>query len=276
MNFLRFLLTSIAGASACGPLLAAPPSSAPKPADAEDTEINLENDKTAHCTRLRIENEFIDYKSGDALNTLTYSGSYAVGFKGRKEWQLTLDWPLVHYHAGGGSTYASATGMGDLQLALTHTFENIWNVRWSLGLKTQLDTAMQSQLGDGMYVLSPLAAASWRLNSRVKLMATFQYNHSVAEREGVTSRRTFDFKPGVEFDLHGRWYAYVEYAGKRDFSGGVGGGRFRNLVGSSVKFELGSAWGSNEQWVFALRYEMPLMESSRRGTYVAGVTYRFK
>jgi hypothetical protein len=69
---------------------------------------------------------------------VTYSGSYAVGFRGRKDWQLTLDWPLVYYHAGSASTTASATGMGDLELTLTHAFETSRKVRWSLGMKTRL------------------------------------------------------------------------------------------------------------------------------------------
>jgi hypothetical protein len=276
MKFIRLLFSSLAGVLACGALIAAPPPSAPKPADTEEAEINIENDRTSHRTRIRIENEFIDYTSGDALNSLTYSGSYAIGLHGRKDWQLTIDWPLVHYHAGPSSTTASATGMGDVELTFDHAFETSGKLRWNVGMKVRLDTAMEPQLGDGMYVLSPRAAVSWRLNPRVKLMAALQYNQSISEREGVIQRKTLDFKPGVEFDFPGRWYGYIEYAPKWDFAKGNNVGSFRNFAGSSLKFELGCAWGPDDRLVFTARYEMPLTESSRRGTYVFGVSYRFK
>jgi hypothetical protein len=275
MNPFQILIASIGGTLACGDLIAAPPQSSPSPGDIEG-ELNVENDRTLQRTRMRLENEFIDYESGDSLNTLTYSGGIAFGFRGRKEWQLTLDWPLVAYRAGPSSTVGSATGMGDLEATFTRAFETRWKVRWSLGMKTRFATAMESQLGDGMYVLSPLAAGSWRLNPWVKLLATFQYNYSVAEREGVGKRRTLDFKPGVEFDLPGRWYGYVEYAAKRDFASGGSGGALGYIAGASLKFEIGSAWGRDDRLVLIARYEMPLAESSRRGTYVLGVSYRFK
>jgi len=127
-----------------------------------------------------------------------------------------------------------------------------------------------------MYVLSPQAGFSWRLSPRAKLSAALQYNQSVSEREGVGQRKTLDFKPGLEFDFPGRWYGYVEYAPKWDFTKGNRIGSFENFAGSSLKFELGSAWGKDDRLVVALRYELPLTESSRRGTYVLGVTYRFK
>lgn len=275
MKFFRVMTASLGAALGCGGLVAAPPQSSPAPANTEG-ELNVENDRTIQRTRIRLENEFIDYKSGDSLNTLTHSGGIAFGFRGRKEWQLTVDWPLVSYHAGPSSSAGSATGMGDMEATFTGAFQTRWKVRWTLGMKTRFDTAMESQLGDGMYVLSPLAAGSWRLNPWVKLLATFQYNYSIAEREGVAIRRTLDFKPGVEFNLPQRWYGYVEYSAKRDFVNKGSGGSLGYIAGSSVKFEIGSAWGRDDRLVLAARYELPLAESSRRGTYVLGVTYRFK
>jgi len=256
--------------------IGAPPPSAPTSDSTEGSEVNLENDKTSNRTRIRIENEFIDYTDGESRNTLTYSASYAVGFRERKEWQLTIDWPLVSYHAAPGSTLQSATGMGDVVLTLNHAFESSKAVRWNIGMKAQLDTARKLGIGDGMYVLSPFAGFSWRFCPSAKLTASLQYNQSVATREGVNERQTFEFKPGMEINLHGRWYGYVEYAPKWDFANGTGVGAFNNFAGSSVKFELGSAWGKDDRLVAALRYELPLTESSRRGTYVLGVTYRFK
>jgi hypothetical protein len=240
------------------------------------TEVNLENDKTSNRTRVRLENEFIDYKDGESRNTLTYSGSYAVGFRGRKDWQLTLDWPLVSYHAAPGSGLESATGMGDLKLTLNHAFETSRKIRWNIGLEAQFDTARKLGLGDGMYVLSPFAGFSWRFCERAKLTASFKYNQSVATRDGVGERQTFEFKPGLEVNLPERWYAYVEYAPRWDGTKGATVGSFNNFAGSSLKFEVGRAWDRDERLVVALRYELPLTESSREGTYLLGLTYRFK
>jgi hypothetical protein len=275
MNPFRILVAPIASVLACCGLMAAPPQPLSDSADT-DGELNVENDRTLQRTRIRLENEYIDYKSGDSLNTFTQSGGISYGSRERKLWQLTLDLPLVTYHAGPSSKVGSATGIGDVETTFTRAFETKRNVRWSLGMKTRFDTAMESQLGDGMYVLSPLAAGSWRLNDWMKLLVAFQYNYSVAEREGVGMRRTLDLKPGVEFDLPRRWYCYVEYAVKRDFANRGGGGTLGYIAKSSVKFELGSAWGRDERLVFIARYELPLTESSRRGTYVLGVSYRFK
>ena len=270
------LFTSIAGTLACSTVNAEPPASTPASDNTEGDELNVENDKTSNRTRIRVENEFIDYTDGESRNTLTYSATYAVGFRDRKDWQLTMEWPLVSYHAAPGMTLQSATGMGDVELTLNHAFESSRNIRWNIGMKAQLDTARKLGIGDGMCVLSPLAGFSWRFCTSAKLTASFQYNQSIATRDGVSERQTFEFKPGVEVNLPGQWYGYIEYAPKWDFAKGRGVGSFENFAGSSVKFELGSACGKDDRLVVALRYELPLTESSRRGTYVLGVTYRFK
>lgn len=257
-------------------LIAAPAQPSPAPEATESDEVNIENDKTSNRTRLRLENEFIDYTDGESRNTLTYSGSYAVGFRGRKDWQFTLDWPLVSYHAAPGSGLQSATGIGDVKLILNHAFESSSKVRWNIGMEAQLDTARKLGLGDGMYVLSPFAGFSWRFCKRAKLTASFKYNQSIATREGVSERQTFELKPGIEINLPGRWYSYVEYAPKWDLAKGESIGAFNSFAGASMKFEVGRSWDRDERLVVAFRYEQPLTESSRQGTYVVGVTYRFK
>jgi hypothetical protein len=255
---------------------AVPPAPSADPEAKEGSEVNLENDRTSNRTRMRREDEFIDYQDGESRNTLTYSGSYAVGFRGRKDWQFTIDWPLVSYHAAANSTLQSATGLGDVKLTLNHAFESSRKIRWNIGMDLQLDTARKLGLGDGMYVLSPFAGFSWRFCERAKLTASFKYNQSVATKAGVSERQTLEFRPGVEVNLPGRSYGYVEYAPKWDFAQGSSNGSFNKFAGSSLKFELGRSWDRDERLVVAFRYEMPLTESSRSGTYVLGVTYRFK
>ena len=140
----------------------------------------------------------------------------------------------------------------------------------------QLDTAGKLGLGDGMVVVSPFAGFSWRFCERAKFTASMKYNQSVATRGGVSERQTLEFRPGVEVNLPGRWYGFVEYAPKWDFAQGSSNGSYNKFAGSSLKFELGRSWDRDERLVVAVRYEQPLTESSRLGTYVLGITYRFK
>lgn len=92
----------------------------------------------------------------------------------------------------------------------------------------------------------------------------------------MSERQTLEFRPGAEVNFPGRWYGCIEYAPKWDLAKVSGAESLNEFAGASLKFELGRSWDRDEWLVVVVRYEQPLSESSRRGTYVFGVTYRFK
>ena len=88
-------------------------------------------------------------------NTTKLLLSYAFGNATQREWTLQLDLPLVAHRAGDRGGAPDATGFGDIQMRIGHVFDSEGVFRWALGVETQLNTAAQNQLGDGVFRLSP-------------------------------------------------------------------------------------------------------------------------
>jgi hypothetical protein len=103
----------------------------------------------------------------------------------------------------------------------------------------------------------------------VKFQTFIQYNQSVAKDAGVRNQQDLELKPSLEVDLPWECYGYVEWASKWNVE-------HEGDYSAKFKIEIGRAFGSRDQLVAALRYEIPLTESSDQGIYSVGLTYVFK
>jgi hypothetical protein len=274
---IRTLCIACSGALLLGPgatfgTLAATPSDqlqAAEQTSAVAEEIDNGLDPTIIHSRLRIENEFTDRESGASQNKTTFAGTYGFGFNGQNDWRLTLSVPVVAYNTGRTSGPGDATGLGDVELLLGHVFDPTGRFRWGLGLETRLNTATEPQLGDGRFRLSPIAGFAWLFCPQAKFQTFIQYNQSVAKDSGVTNQQELELKPALEVDLPWQGYAHVEWASKWNIE-------HEGDYSSKFKIEIGRAFYSRKQFVVALRYELPLTESTDQGVYYMGLTYVFK
>jgi len=232
-------------------------------------EIDNDLDPTVIHSRLRVANEFIDREAGAWQNKTTFSGTYGFGFEEQNDSRLTLSVPVVEYNAGRVSGSNDASGLGDIELLIAHVFDPTGRFRWGLGVETAFDTATEPQLGDERVRLSPIAGFAWRFSPQVKFQTFIQYNQSVAKEADVKNQQDLEFKPSLEVDLPWECYGYVEWASKWNLE-------HEGDYSSKFKIEIGRGLGSREQLVVALRYEIPLTESSDQGIYSVGLTYVFK
>lgn len=225
-------------------------------------------DPTVLHSRVKLQNEFIEQAFDGSKNTTKLLLSYAFGNVARRDWTVQLDLPLVAHRAGNLGGAPDATGFGDVQMRIGHVFDGEGVFRWGLGVETQLNTAAQDQLGDGVWRLSPVLVFAVEPCRAFKFQTTTQFDQSITREDGVREQQDVKVKPSMTFKLPEKFYAYVESELKWDIQN-------NDRFSAKLKFEIGRGFGARGEWVLSARYEMPLTESTDDHTLTAGVGYVF-
>ena len=205
---------------------------------------------------MKVTNEFIEQAFDGSKNTTKLLLSYAFGNTARRDWTVQLDLPLVAHRAGNHGGAPDAAGFGDLEMRLGHVFDSEGVFRWALGVETQLNTAAQPQLGDGVFRLSPVAVFAVEPCRAFKFQTTTQFDQSLTREAGVPEQQDLKVKPAVTFQLPRKFYTYMESELKWNLQDD---GRFS----AKLKFEVGRGFGAHNEWVVSARYEMPLTAKHR-------------
>lgn len=235
---------------------------------AEQSEPDPGLDATVLHSRVKLTNEFIEQAFDGSKNTTKLNLAYAFGNTARRDWTVQLDLPLVAHRAGNLGGAPDATGFGDVEMRIAHVFDGEGVFRWALGVETQLNTAAQNQLGDGVFRLSPLFAFAVQPCNAFKFQTNVAFDQSLTREAGVSEQQDLKVKPSVTFNLPKKFYAYVESELKWDLQND-------DKFSARLKFEMGRGFGTRGEWVLSARYEMPLTESSDDHTITAGVAYVF-
>jgi len=225
-------------------------------------------DPTVLNSRVKVQNEFIEQAFNGSKNTTKLLLSYAFGNATQREWTLQLDLPLVAHRAGDRGGAPDATGFGDIQMRIGHVFDSEGVFRWALGVETQMNTAAQNQLGDGVFRLSPGLAFALEPCNAFKFQTNIQFDQSLACETGVSEQQDIKVRPALNFKLPKKIYAYVESELKWNLQA-------QDEFSAKLKFEVGRGFGSHGEWVFSARYEMPLTESRDDHTFTIGCAYVF-
>lgn len=232
------------------------------PPSAAETDPAL--DPTVLSTRAKVTHEFVDREGGATRNTTKLNLSYAFGIERPRDSTLQADLPVVAWDEPG----RDVAGFGDVQLRTGHVFDAEGMFRWALGVETQLDTATDSELGDGRFRLSPAVIFAIEPVRTVKFTLRPQLNASVAEDAGVSRQEEVELKKSIQLSLPARFYAYAENAMKWDL-------RDDGDFSDKLKLETGRGFGARHQWVASLRFEVPLTDSSEQWGLTAGLAYVF-
>lgn len=231
-------------------------------------EVDHGLDPTVLHSRVKVTNEFIEQAFDGSKNTTKLLLSYAFGNPAQRDWTVQLDLPLVAYRAGNLGGSPDATGFGDIEMRIAHVFDGEGVFRWALGLETQLNTAAQDQLGDGVFRLSPLVAFAVQPCNAFKFQTNLFFDQSVTREVGVREEQDLKAKPSFTFNLPEKFYAYVESELKWDIQND-------DKFSAKLKFEVGRGFGARGEWVLSARYEMPLTESTDDHTFTVGAAYVF-
>ncbi len=237
-------------------------------ASAADAPADPGLDPTVLHSRVKVQNEFIEQAFDGSKNTTKLLLSYAFGNVARRDWTVQLDLPLVAHRAGDLGGAPDATGFGDIQMRVGHVFDAEGVFRWGFGVETQLNTAAQDQLGDGVFRLSPVAVFAVEPCQAFKFQTSTQFDQSITTEEGVGEQQDLKVKPSMTFRLPEKFYAYVESELKWNIQND-------DKFSAKLKFEVGRGFGARGEWVLSARYEMPLTESTDDHTLTAGVAYVF-
>lgn len=231
-------------------------------------EVDPGLDPTVLHSRVKVTNEFVDRDFDASRNKTKLLLSYAFGNVARRDWTVQLDLPFVSYRGGTRGGAPDADGIGDIEMRIGHVFDGEGVFRWGLGMETQLNTAAQPQLGEGVFTLAPVLVFAVQPCREFKFQTSAQFDQSLTHEAGVGEQQDLKVKPSMTFHLPGKFYAYVESELEWDVAG-------ESEFGAKLKFEIGRGFGSRGEWVLSARYEMPLTESADQHTFTAGVAYVF-
>lgn len=235
---------------------------------AAQAEIDPGLDPTVLHSRVKMTNEYVDREFDVSRNKTKLLLSYAFGNMARRDWTVQLDLPFVSYRAGALGGAPDADGIGDIEMRIGHVMDGEGVFRWGLGVETQLNTAAQPQLGEGIFTLAPVLVFAVQPCRKFKFQATTQFDQSLIHEAGVGEQQVLKTKPSFTVHLPEKFYAYVESELGWD---GADGSEFS----AKLKFEIGRGFGARGEWVLNARYEMPLTESADQHTFTAGVAYVF-
>jgi hypothetical protein len=190
----------------------------------------------------------------------------AFGAAGAKDWIVGLELPYRHIAPAAG---ADVSGLGDLQIAGGHVFDGTGRFRWGLGVATVFDTAEHAALGDGVLKLSPKWGAGWRFQHELELVGTVQYNVSLHEAAGRSQVSSLEVNPALIKGWRGNWFNVLGYDQSWDWQDD---GRYY----STLKFELGRAFGTGDCWVASIGVDVPLAgRGADNYTVKAGLSHLF-
>lgn len=226
-------------------------------------------DPTVLHSRVKFSNEFIEQAFDSSKNTAKLNFSYAFGNPQRRDWTVQLDLPFVAYRGGDQGGSPDASGIGDIQMRIGHVVDGDGVFRWALGVETQLNTAAQPQLGDGIFRLAPTVVFAVQPSRIFKFQTATQFKQSLSNEADVGEEQEIETKPSIQISLPEQFYIYVENSLEWDLRDD---GRFS----SKLKFEAGRSFGSKSEWVLSARYEMPLTTSTDNHTFTLGCAYVFR
>ena len=178
------------------------------------------NDPTIVQPSIWLDTEWDQYKHGSEEATWTLAGLWARRIRDGQDLALRLKVPFVYDRSDAASDHADVGGLGDIEIGTGTAFRvsNTW--RTAGGIELHADTASNPALGDSMWRLHSSWSVAHDVTKWLSLTFTADYNHSIAEENGVSPQRYLELSLPATFILPYDWSISTNYKAKVDFEDG--------------------------------------------------------
>jgi hypothetical protein len=179
-------------------------------------ELKAQEDPTIFTRRMWADTEWSKYKddSHDVDETLGVLWAWRVSE--RQEWAVRIKVPLKLHIAGDTAGDSDNSGLGDIKLATGTGFRLSDSWRTVIGVEMRFPSRTNN-LGSEDWRLQLLGAVAWDVTRSFTLSPSFEYNKSVAEKNGAAPQRYLEMYFPATFVLPGRWAVTARYEAKVDF-----------------------------------------------------------
>ncbi len=257
-SLLALLVTAVARVDAAEPMT--------DPAVAD--ELKQLNDRTIINTHVSLESEWDHFKDGAEKAVWTVSGLWAARVSDWQDWGIRLNLPFDYYRSDQASGHGEVGGIGDAELGIGTAFRLNQAWRTGGGIELHADTASDPVLAEKVWRLKSGWGVSHDFTRWLTLTLNADYNHSIAEEDGVRPHRYLELSLPATLSLPQALALNAQYKTAVDFENGD---RWNHRVFAGIAKRL-----SKVPIVVSATLEKPLSSGAKRFGVSITIVYYFQ
>ena len=231
-------------------------------------ELKQLNDRTIIQTHVSLESEWDQFKDGAEKAVWTLSGLWAARVSDWQDWGIRLNLPFDYYRSDQASGHGEVGGIGDAELGVGTALRLNQAWRTGGGIELHADTASDPVLAQKVWRLKSGWGVSHDFTRWLTLTLNADYNHSIAEEDGVRPHRYLELSLPATLILPQAWALNAQYKTAVDFENGD---RWNHRVLAGIAKRL-----SKVPIVVSATLEKPLSSGAKRFDVSITIVYYFQ
>ncbi|HEY5991144.1 MAG TPA: hypothetical protein VIU10_01070 [Candidatus Udaeobacter sp.] len=263
-KFLHWLVVVTLLLLASRRLTAVGPTTDPAVAD----ELKQLNDRTIIGTHVSLDSEWNQFKDGAEKAVWTLSGLWGWSVSDWQDWGIRFKLPFAYHRSDQASGHAEVGGIGDAEVGIGTAFRLNEGWRTAGGVELHADTASDPALAEKVWRLKPSWGVAHDFTDWLSVTLNADYNHSIAEKDGVRPHRYFELSLPATLILPQAWSMSAKYKTTVDFENGD---RWSHTVSVGVAKRL-----SKVPVVLSANLEKPLSSGGKKFQASISIVYYFQ
>ena len=231
-------------------------------------ELKQLNDRTIIQTHVSLDSEWDQFKDGAEKAVWTLSGLWAARVSNWQDWGIRLNLPFDYYRSDQASGHGEVGGIGDAELGVGTALRLNQAWRTGGGIELHADTALDPVLAQKVWRLKSGWGVSHDFTRWLTLTLNADYNHSIAEEDGVRPHRYLELSLPATLILPQAWALNAQYKTAVDFENGD---RWNHRVLAGIAKRL-----SKVPIVVSATLEKPLSSGAKRFDVSITIVYYFQ
>jgi hypothetical protein len=231
-------------------------------------ELKQLNDQTIIKTRVSLNSEWDQFKDGAEKAVWTLSGLWAGRVSDWQDWGIRLNLPFDYYRSDQASGHGEVGGIGDAELGIGPAFRLNQAWRTAGGIELHADTASDPVLAEKVWRLKSGWGVSHDFTRWLTLTFNADYNHSIAEEDGVRPHRYLELSLPATLIFPQAWSLNGQFKTTLDFENGD---RWNHRVRAGIAKRL-----SKVPIVVSATLEKPLSSGAKRFDVSITIVYYFQ
>ena len=178
------------------------------------------NDQTIIGNRVSLGSDWDEFKHGAENATWTLAGLWGWRISDSEDWGVRFKLPFAYSRSDEASGNAEVGGVGDIEIGTGPAFRLTDTWRTAGGMELHGDTASDRALTESVWRLKSGWGVSHDVTDWLTLTFNADYNHSIAENDGVRPQRYLELSLPATLLLPDRWSIGTRYKATIDFENG--------------------------------------------------------
>ncbi len=226
------------------------------------------NDQTIIGNRVSLGSDWDEFKHDAENATWTLAGLWGWRISDSEDWGVRFKLPFAYSRSDEASGNAEVGGVGDIEIGTGPAFRLTDTWRTGGGIELHGDTGSDRALTESVWRLKSGWGVSHDITDWLTLTFNADYNHSIAENDGVRPQRYLELSLPATLLLPDRWSIGTRYKATIDFQNGD---RWSHTVSADVAKRL-----SKVPVVLSASLEKPLSSGAKKFEVSLSIVYYFQ